>query len=90
MGGIGKTVTGAAIVRDVSVRQHFDLIVWLPLGATPAIAKVQNLCHLQCVGAELNPELSAEERKEKLQQAMAGKRTLLCLDGAQYIISSSK
>ena len=32
MGGIGKTVTGAALVRDSEVRDHFDQIVWSPLG----------------------------------------------------------
>ena len=80
MGGIGKTVTGAAIVRDEGVREHFDAVVWLPLGQTPTIAKLQNLCHMQCVGKELSSELSSEEKKEALQQGMAGKRILLTLD----------
>lgn len=80
MGGIGKTVTGAAIVRDNAVRLHFHAIVWLPLGQTPVISKLQNLCHLQCTGNELSGELSGEEKKEALQQAMRGKRVLLCLD----------
>ena len=80
MGGIGKTVTGAAIVRNEDVRLHFDAIVWLPLGQTPVIAKLQNLCHMQCTGRELSSELSSEEKKEALQQAMAGKKILLCLD----------
>ena len=80
MGGIGKTVTGVAIVRNEDVRQHFDIIIWLPLGQTPVISKLQNLCHLQCMGKELSAELSSNEKKETLQQAMAGKRVLLCLD----------
>ena len=80
MGGIGKTVTGAAIVRNEDVRLHFDIIVWLPLGQTPMISKLQNLCHMQCTGKELSPELSSDEKKETLQQVMAGKRVLLCLD----------
>eukprot|EP01048_Picozoa_sp_COSAG05_P015614 COSAG05_NODE_1900_length_3858_cov_2.298218_1_plen_899_part_10 len=80
MGGIGKTVTGAAIVRNEDVRLHFDGIVWLPLGQTPMIAKLQNLCHMQCTGKELSAELSSEEKKQALQQAMAGKKILLCLD----------
>eukprot|EP01047_Picozoa_sp_COSAG01_P057793 COSAG01_NODE_6725_length_3527_cov_1.558051_3_plen_371_part_01 len=73
-------MTGAAIARDDVVREHFHAIVWLPLGQTPVIAKVQNLCYMQCVGRELSAELSSEEKKEALQQAMAGKRILLCLD----------
>jgi hypothetical protein len=54
--------------------------VWLPLGQSPIIAKLQNLCHIQSTGRELSLELSSEEKKETLQQAMAGKRMLLCLD----------
>jgi len=80
MGGIGKTVTGAAIVRDEGVRLHFHAIIWLPLGQTPVISKLQNLCHMQCTGKELTAELSSEEKMEALQQAMKGKRVLLCLD----------
>ena len=72
MGGIGKTVTGAAIVRDEGVRKHFDAIIWLPLGQTPVIAKLQNLCHMQCTGKELSAELSSDEKQEALQQAMSG------------------
>eukprot|EP01046_Picozoa_sp_COSAG06_P105881 COSAG06_NODE_52146_length_307_cov_1.245192_1_plen_53_part_10 len=44
------------------------------------ISKLQNLCHMQCTGKELSPELSSEEKQEALQQAMKGKRVLLCLD----------
>eukprot|EP01047_Picozoa_sp_COSAG01_P022627 COSAG01_NODE_1350_length_10605_cov_43.649743_2_plen_453_part_00 len=80
MGGIGKTVTGAAIVRNEAVRQHFHAIVWLPLGQTPVVAKLQNLCHMQCTGKELSSELSSEEKQQALQHAMTGKRVLLCLD----------
>ena len=80
MGGIGKTVIGAAIVRNDDVRQHFHVIIWLPFGQTPVISKLQNLCHMQCTGKGLSAELSSDEKKEALQQAMSGKRVLLCLD----------
>ena len=80
MGGIGKTLTGAAIVRNDAVRDHFDAIVWLPLGQTPVISKLQNLCHMQCAGKELASELSLEEKQQALQHAMSGKRLLLVLD----------
>ena len=66
MGGIDKTVTGAAVVRDDAVRLHFHAIVWLPLGQTPVMSKLQNLCHMQCTGKELSAELSGEEKKEAL------------------------
>lgn len=80
LGGIGKTVTGAAIVRNADVRRYFHAIIWLPFGQTPVIAKLQNLCYMQCMGKEMSPELSSEEKKQALQQAMKGKRVLLCLD----------
>ena len=73
-------MTGAAIVRDDAVRLYFHAIIWLPLGQHPIVAKLQNLCHMQCTGRELSPELSSDEKKEALQQAMAGKRILLALD----------
>jgi hypothetical protein len=74
-------MTGAAIVRNEAVRQHFHAIVWIPLGQSPVISKLQNLCHMQLMsGEELSSELSEEEKKQALQQAMLGKRILLCLD----------
>jgi hypothetical protein len=73
-------VTGAAIARDDGVRAHFHAIIWLPLGQTPVVSKLQNLCHMQCTGKELSAELSSDEKQEALQQAMVGKRVLLCLD----------
>ena len=79
-GGIGKTITGAAVVRDEAVRKHFDAIIWLPLGQNPVISKMQNLAMIQACGTELSIESSGEEKKESLQQAMAGRRILLCLD----------
>jgi hypothetical protein len=80
---------GAAVARDDAVRKHFDAIVWCPLGQTPVVSKMQNLCHMQCTGTELSPELASEEKKEALQQAMSGKRILLCLDGAPRTVISS-
>eukprot|EP01051_Picozoa_sp_SAG22_P002868 SAG22_NODE_133_length_18379_cov_34.571937_1_plen_1946_part_00 len=62
------------------MRLHFHAVVYLPLGQTPVIAKLQNLAHMQCTGQELSAELSSDEKKERLQQAMSGKKILLCLD----------
>ena len=47
---------------------------------TPVLPKLQNLCHMQCVGKALPADLSSDEKQEALQQAMAGKQILLCLD----------
>ena len=51
--GIGKTVTGAAIVRDPEIRLFFDQIIWVPLGQSPVIEKIQNLTMMQLTGESL-------------------------------------
>jgi hypothetical protein len=50
------------------------------LGQAPNLGKCQEVLHLQLTGAELSPELSADERRAKLRQAMAGLRLLLVFD----------
>ena len=80
MGGIGKTVTGAAIVRDDDVRDHFDQIVWLPLGQTPVMEKLQSSASEQLIGKPIEPNLSEEEKHAALREAFKGKRVLLALD----------
>ena len=80
MGGIGKTVTGAALVRDADVRDHFDQIVWLPLGQTPVMEKLQTSALEQLSGKQMDPTLSEEERHAVLREAFKGKRVLLALD----------
>ena len=78
--GIGKTVTGAALVRDADVRDHFDQIVWLPLGQTPVMEKLQSSALEQVSGQQMDPTLSDEERQSALRDAFRGKRVLLALD----------
>ena len=80
MGGIGKTVTGAALVRDADVRDHFDQIVWLPLGQTPVMEKLQSSALEQLCGKQMEPNLSEDERHDALREAFKGKRVLLALD----------
>eukprot|EP01046_Picozoa_sp_COSAG06_P050892 COSAG06_NODE_8178_length_2247_cov_2.238827_1_plen_674_part_01 len=80
MGGIGKTVTGAALVRDADVRSHFDQIIWLPLGQTPVMEKLQSSAMEQLTGKPMESNLSEEERHAALRDAFKGKRVLLALD----------
>eukprot|EP01052_Picozoa_sp_SAG31_P020162 SAG31_NODE_1504_length_8079_cov_2.892607_4_plen_230_part_00 len=79
MGGIGKTVTGAALANDEDIRRRFSTIIWLPLGQTPVIEKMQQLLYLQATGKELHAETAAE-RKEQLRIKLARKRVLVVLD----------
>ena len=80
MGGIGKTVVSTWIVRQNSVRMHFDHIVWVSFGQTPSIEKCQALVFMQLVGAEVNRDLSEDEVRQSLKQAFAGKKVLLVCD----------
>ena len=80
MGGIGKTVTGAALARDADVRDHFDQIVWLPLGQTPVMEKLHSSAMQQLTGVAIESTLSEEERHAALRLAFKGKRVLLALD----------
>jgi hypothetical protein len=76
----GKTVTGAALVRDDDVRSYYDVIVWLALGQTPMMEKLQSAALQQLCGRQMEPGLSEEERHAALREAFQGKRVLLCLD----------
>eukprot|EP01051_Picozoa_sp_SAG22_P005170 SAG22_NODE_300_length_12752_cov_3.102426_2_plen_242_part_00 len=81
MGGIGKTVTGAALVHDQDIRHHFTHICWLPFGQEPVVRKLQQLLYLQVTSRVLNADTAAE-RKEQLRIATLGKRVLIVVDGA--------
>jgi hypothetical protein len=80
MGGIGKTVTGAALVRDAQIRDYYDQIIWIPLGQTPVIEKLQGYALKQLNGKVMAADTTQEEKRELLRRAMVGKRVLLALD----------
>jgi hypothetical protein len=80
MGGIGKTVTSAALVRDADVRIHFDQIIWVPLGQAPVMEKLQSSALQQLVGKPMDSTFTEEERHAALREAFKGKRVLLALD----------
>jgi hypothetical protein len=91
MGGLGKTVTGCALARCSRVRSAFDQIVWLPLGQTPVVEKLQRLCVMQLTGKQLPVDfvsLSDEEKSEMMRQHFVGRNVLLCLDGASLAAPS--
>ena len=77
-GGIGKTVTSAALLRDDAVRKHYDQILFLPLGQTPVMEKVRSMMFLQLTGVELKVDWSEAEKLEELRKATSGRRLLLC------------
>jgi hypothetical protein len=80
MGGVGKTVMAAWIARDLDIRTHFDLILWITCSQTPNIPKLLALAYLQATGSEVGQGKAAEEIKQMVKNAIQGKRTLLILD----------
>eukprot|EP01052_Picozoa_sp_SAG31_P019855 SAG31_NODE_1466_length_8227_cov_10.254675_2_plen_1008_part_00 len=80
MGGIGKTVTGAAVCRTEAVRDFFDKICWVTLGQNPIIPKLQSLAHVQLTGSDLADSLTVAEKEDALRKAMEKDRILLVLD----------
>jgi hypothetical protein len=62
------------------VRRHFELIVWVTLGQTPDMARMQALIHLQVTGAEMAADSTPEQAKELITVAMRGRTVLLIID----------
>jgi hypothetical protein len=79
MGGIGKSVLAAALAKDRKIRKAFpDGIVWVGLGALPAVAVLQRRVHRDLGG---NGGFEAElEGKAALKALLADKAVLLILD----------
>jgi hypothetical protein len=79
-GGIGKTVTAVWLARHDEIRRHFELVVWVTLGQTPDLARMQALIYLQVTGEELAADATPEQAKEKITVALRGRIVLLILD----------
>ena len=80
MGGIGKTVLATWIARDLDIRKHFELVLWLTCSQTPNLQKLQQLLYLQATGKEVPDGKSTDEVDQMLSTALQGKRALLILD----------
>ena len=82
MGGVGKTVTVAALARDDEVRYAFDKICWVSVGQEPDMPALQQTLHIQLVGRPLPEAAQADERvaHEALKEAAGAATVLLVLD----------
>jgi len=84
MGGSGKTIMAAAVVRSTVVRRHFDRIAMVVVGQTPELMKVQRDFFVQLTGRRLADIVSADatmaSNAEHIRTAAAGRRWLLVLD----------
>ena len=84
MGGSGKSVTAAAVVRDMEIRTMFDKICFVPVGQQPVVRDLYRQLHLQlCEGKPLDPSLVDDDACfHALQRAGLGRSILLVLDDA--------
>jgi hypothetical protein len=83
MGGLGKTVTGSALLRSDDIRGRYTQLVWLPMGQAPVIDKLQRSLYTQLTGKNPPADFassSEEEKHDLLRTAFAGRSVLLSLD----------
>ena len=86
MGGIGKTVITAWIARDLEIRAHFDLIIWVTCSQDPNIDRLLQLMYLQATGKELAPGKAPEEVRQMVSDAVQDKIILLIIDGKHFLL----
>ena len=67
-------------MRQTSVREHFEEIVWVTLGQTPSAEHVQSMALQQLNGTRFSGDEPAEQRCLELQHAMKQKKLLLVID----------
>ena len=82
MGGVGKTMTAAALARDEEVREAFDKICWVSIGQEPDQPALQQTLHIQLTKRPMPDAGRADERValEELKDAAKKAAVLLVLD----------
>ena len=85
MGGVGKTLLTAAVVREERIRAAFKLIGWVNLSQQPDLLRLQQRLYEQLNNNESIPAkdaASVERQVEVLRRVSEGKAILIILDGA--------
>ena len=85
MGGVGKTMLTAAVVRDARVREAFQVIAWLNMSQKPDLLQLQKRLYQQ-----IHPNNKELPKKAKTIEASVVEITRICakrvvlitLDGA--------
>ena len=80
MGGSGKTMIAASVVRASKIRRAYDRVLWLTLGQTPDLPKLQSVLYRQMTDAELPSGASLDEALGIMRRAAQGRKFLLILD----------
>ena len=83
MGGVGKTMITAAVVRDERIREGFTVIGWINLSQQPDIMSLQLRLYEQLSKNESMPakqQSSTEQQLEALRKVAIGQTALVILD----------
>ena len=82
MGGVGKTVAAAALVRSDEVRATFDKICWVSIGQDPDLPALQHTLYIQLAKCSLPEASKSDERLAlaELKEASQSFCVLLILD----------
>ena len=87
VGGVGKTMLTAAVVRDARVREAFQLIAWLNMSQKPDLMQLQQRLYSQLSDNKTMPSQVAESvegQLTELARTCAKHVVLITLDGASY------
>ena len=79
MGGVGKTVLAAAVVRDTRVLSSFDKVGWISIGQKPIMLDLQRQL-LQQLGGTVPSSGDEHDLLEALEQVASGVRLLVVID----------
>ena len=83
VGGVGKTMITAAVVRDERIREAFTVIGWINLSQQPDIMSLQLRLYQQLSKNESMPtkqQSSPEQQLEALRKVAIGQTALVILD----------
>ena len=89
MGGVGKTMLTAAVVRDERVRGAFECIAWIGMSQQPELLQLQRILYLQLHPQhEEMPKRDLEEAQRiDLTKLVLNRRVLICLDDICKLIN---
>ncbi|CAL5382909.1 unnamed protein product [Camellia sinensis] len=79
MGGVGKTTLAQMVYDDKTVKEHFDLKVWVWVSDEFDVMRITKVI-LESVTEQPCNFTTLEQVKAKLNQALAGKKFLIVLD----------
>ena len=82
MGGVGKTLMAAQLIRDAEVGAVFHKLLWVSVGQEPDIIHLLRMLHYQLTSRHLPASALEDERfaVQAMREACKGIKALLVLD----------